>query len=353
MMTQLEGGHDKVMETDHSTQSDTDRSKTTGDYYFDSYAHHGIHEEMLKDDVRTLVYRNAILNNAAEFEGKVVLDVGCGTGILSLFAAKAGAKHVYACECSSIIEQAEEIIRANGFDKVITLIRGKVEEITLPVKQVDIIISEWMGYCLLYESMLNTVIIARDRWLAPNGKMLPNKATLYMAAIEDAEYKKDKIGYWDNVYGFDFSAIKRLAMLEPLVDVVDPDQVVSGECPILEIDVATIKAADLTFEADFLLTVDRKEKVHALIAWFDCDFSAMKNRVTLPTGPFRRETHWKQTVFYLNKVLKGDPGAVISGALRCAPNAGNPRDLDIRMDIRFRSEQTGEEEVFQQDWRLR
>ena len=64
------------------------------DYYFDSYAHFGIHEEMLKDEVRTVTYRNAMYHNRHLFKDKVVLDVGCGTGILSMFAARAGAKHV-------------------------------------------------------------------------------------------------------------------------------------------------------------------------------------------------------------------------------------------------------------------
>jgi SAM-dependent methyltransferase len=54
----------------------------------------GIHEEMLKDTVRTGSYRAAILNNPHLFKDKTVLDVGCGTGILSMFAAKAGAAHV-------------------------------------------------------------------------------------------------------------------------------------------------------------------------------------------------------------------------------------------------------------------
>ena len=70
---------------------------TSKDYYFDSYAHFGIHEEMLKDEVRTLTYRNSMYHNKHLFKDKIVLDVGCGTGILSMFAAKAGAKHVSIC----------------------------------------------------------------------------------------------------------------------------------------------------------------------------------------------------------------------------------------------------------------
>ena len=66
--------------------------KTSKDYYFDSYSHFGIHEEMLKDEVRTRSYMNAIEQNGHLFKDKVVLDIGCGTGILSMFAARAGAR---------------------------------------------------------------------------------------------------------------------------------------------------------------------------------------------------------------------------------------------------------------------
>ena len=140
------------------------------DYYFDSYAHFGIHEEMIKDEVRTGTYKQAILRNAYLFEGKTVLDIGCGTGILSFFAAKAGAAHVYGIDCADIINYAQEIVRRNEMEDKITLIKGKVEEVELPVRQVDIIISEWMGYFLIYESMFDSVIYARDKWLAKDGK---------------------------------------------------------------------------------------------------------------------------------------------------------------------------------------
>jgi len=88
---------------------------TSRDYYADSYAHFGIHEEMLKDEVRTISYKNAICNNPHLFKGKTVLDVGCGTGILCMFAAKAGAKKVIGVDMSNIITQAKTIVEANGF----------------------------------------------------------------------------------------------------------------------------------------------------------------------------------------------------------------------------------------------
>ena len=167
-----------------STASTTNETTdpTSKDYYFDSYSHHGIHEEMLKDEVRTRTYQMAILNNKHLFENKIILDVGCGTGILSMFAVQAGAKHVYAVDCSSIINSAKRIVNDNNMSDKITLIQGKMEEIVLPIppQSVDIIISEWMGYFLLYESMLNTVLYARDKWLKPNGEgiVFPDKVSI-------------------------------------------------------------------------------------------------------------------------------------------------------------------------------
>lgn len=155
------------------------------DYYFGSYSSFHIHEEMLKDTVRTRTYQRAIMDNGENFKDKIVMDIGAGTGILSIFAAKAGAKHVYAIEFAEIAVFAKEIVKKNGLQDKITVIKGKMEEITLPVPQVDIIISEWMGYFLLYESMLDSVLWARDKYLAPGGKMLPDRAQLFIAAIED------------------------------------------------------------------------------------------------------------------------------------------------------------------------
>lgn len=136
------------------------------DAYFRSYEHLQIHEDMLKDAARTGAYRAAIMQNAPSIKGKVVLDVGCGTGILSLFCAQAGARKVYGVEASNLADQAQKIVDQNSAGGVITIIHGKLEEIELPEK-VDVIVSEWMGYFLVFESMLDSVIYARDKWLNP------------------------------------------------------------------------------------------------------------------------------------------------------------------------------------------
>lgn len=174
---------EKKPEGEMEEETNKDQATTKDlDYYFRSYSNVGIHEEMLRDTERTLAYRTAILRNRHLFKDKIVLDVGCGTGILSLFAAEAGARKVYAVDLASITNQAKIIVKENGYGDVIEVINGKIEDLELPVKEVDIIISEWMGYCLIYESMMDTVLHARDKWLRKDGKgmIFPDRAKMYL-----------------------------------------------------------------------------------------------------------------------------------------------------------------------------
>eukprot|EP00794_Sanderia_malayensis_P011109 gene11109-12279_t len=336
---------------DKKTEDLKSEEMTSKDYYFDSYAHFAQEKvalksslnkmkmrEMLKDEVRTLTYQKAMYHNKHLFKGKIVLDVGCGTGILSMFAAKAGAKHVYGVDCSSIIDQAKDIIKDNHFEDKVTLIKGKVEELVLPVEKVDIIISEWMGYCLFYESMLDTVFYARDKWLAEGGMLFPDKATLYICAIEDRDYKEEKIDWWENVYGFNMSAIRKTAICEPLVDVVDHKQVVSSHCLIKEVNLETDKVEDLMFSSPFEIRCKKNDYAHALVTFFNVEFSKCHTRIGFSTAPECRYTHWKQTVFYLDDYLTVKPGEIITGNLEMKKNTRNKRDLDFTISVDFTGE---------------
>ena len=119
--------------------------------------------------------------------------------VIIRFAVKAGAKHVVGVDMSTIIDKAKEIVERNGMTSKITLLQGKMEEVKMPFTTVDIIISEWMGYFLLYESMLDTVLYARDRYLSTEGKIFPDRATIYTAGIEDGDYKEEKIGCMQHI----------------------------------------------------------------------------------------------------------------------------------------------------------
>lgn len=320
---------------------------TSRDYYFDSYAHFGIHEEMLKDEVRTMTYRNSMYHNKHLFKGKTVLDIGCGTGILSMFAAKAGAARVIGIECSNIVEYAKQIVEANHLSDIVSIVKGKVEEVELPdgITSVDIIISEWMGYCLFYESMLDTVLYARDKWLKPDGLLFPDRANLFVTGIEDRQYKDDKINWWDDVYGFDMSAIRKVAISEPLVDVVDPKQVVTNSCLLKEVDLYTVTKEDLHFSSPFHLVVRRNDYIQALVTFFTIEFTKCHKRIGFSTAPEAPYTHWKQTVFYLNDYMTAKRNEEIYGVFSMKPNQRNNRDLDFSIDVDFKGELSEMHEV--------
>merc|ERR1719296_681426 len=234
-----------------------------------------------------------------------------------MFSAKAGAAKVIGVDMSSIVDYAKKIVADNNLSDTVTIIRGKVEEIELPVPKVDIIISEWMGYCLFYESMLDSVLFARDKYLVPGGKMLPDRAELFVAAIEDSSYKNQKKTFWNDVYGVNMSCMTPTVMKEPLVDTVDAQMIMSDSCKILSLDLTKCKKEDVEFTAQYSLNMKYTDRVHGLVAWFDTPFSYLQNPILLSTSPYKKYTHWKQTVFYTEHDLDVRSGDVMYGSIAC------------------------------------
>ncbi|XP_061023356.1 protein arginine N-methyltransferase 2 isoform X3 [Dama dama] len=117
--------------------------------YFGSYGTLKLHLEMLADQPRTTKYHSVILQNKESLKDKVILDVGCGTGIISLFCAHyAKPRAVFAVEASEMAQHTGQLVVQNGFADIITVFQQKVEDVVLPEK-VDVLVSEWMGTCLL------------------------------------------------------------------------------------------------------------------------------------------------------------------------------------------------------------
>ncbi|KAK1239539.1 hypothetical protein MKX07_000993 [Trichoderma sp. CBMAI-0711] len=344
-----------------------------GNYYFESYAYNDIHETMLKDTVRTEAYRDFIYNNKDIFKGKVVLDIGCGTGILSMFCAKAGAARVIAVDKSDIIKKATENIFNNGLSNVITCVKGGIEDVKLPVDQVDIIVSEWMGYCLLYEAMLPSVLYARDRYLKPDGLLVPSSATLWMAPVQDADYMMEHISYWRDVYGFDMKAMQEGIFDEVRVEAVNKSALSGEPYPFKVLDLHTVKPEELSFTAKWESRLSRpSEGLDGFLIWFDNFFATSRDEpvpepfttpedfvkakpgnVAFTTGPSGTVTHWKQGLLL---VPQGSAPSklpeTVSGEVTFAALEENARALRIDVTCSFGGQPTAASQEKKWSWKL-
>ncbi|GFP83459.1 probable histone-arginine methyltransferase 1.4 [Phtheirospermum japonicum] len=293
--------------------------------YFHYYGQLLHQQNMMQDYVRTGSYYAAVLENRIDFTDRVVVDVGAGSGILSLFAAQAGAKHVYAVEASEMADYARKLIAGNPLlSQRITVIKGKVEEVELPEKA-DILISEPMGTLLVNERMLESYIIARDRFLVPSGKMFPTIGRIHMAPFSD-EYLYIEIAnkalFWQqqNYYGVNLTPLHGTAFQgyfsQPVVDAFDPRLLVAPAISHV-IDFTTAKEEDL-YEIDvplkFVSSVGTR--IHGLACWFDVLFNGSTVQRWLTTAPGAPTTHWYQLRCVLAQPIYVMPGQEITGRLR-------------------------------------
>ncbi|VVA16786.1 PREDICTED: histone-arginine methyltransferase [Prunus dulcis] len=292
--------------------------------YFHYYGQLLHQQNMLQDYVRTGTYYAAVIENRVDFTGRVVVDVGAGSGILSLFAAQAGAKHVYAVEASEMAEYARKLIAGNpSLGQRITVIKGKVEEVELPEKA-DILISEPMGTLLINERMLETYVIARDRFLQPNGKMFPTLGRIHMAPFSD-EYLfveiANKALFWQqqNYYGVDLQPLYASAFQgyfsQPVVDAFDPRLLVAPSMSHV-IDFTKINEEDLyEFDIPLRFVAAVGTRVHGLACWFDVLFDGSTVQRWLTTAPGAPTTHWYQLRCVLSQPIYVMAGQEITGRL--------------------------------------
>ncbi|KAJ7955096.1 Protein arginine N-methyltransferase [Quillaja saponaria] len=292
--------------------------------YFHYYGQLLHQQNMMQDYVRTGTYYAAVIENRADFSGRVVVDVGAGSGILSLFAAQAGAKHVYAVEASEMAEYARKLIAGNpSLGQRITVIKGKVEDVELPEKA-DILISEPMGTLLVNERMLESYVIARDRFLTPKGKMFPSVGRIHMAPFSD-EYLfveiANKALFWQqqNYYGVDLTPLYGSAFqgyfTQPVVDAFDPRLLVApAMCHV--IDFTKTKEENL-YEIDIPLRfiASMGARIHGLACWFDVLFNGSTVQRWLSTAPGAPTTHWYQLRCVLSQPIYVMAGQEITGRL--------------------------------------
>ena len=337
------------------------------DNYFGSYGYFDIHRTMLDDVARTAAYRVALEENPSCVHGKKVLDIGCGTGILSMFAARGGASEVVGIDgAADIAAVARANVKHNGFDGTIKIVQGKVEELLaqaggvandaggtsteedtdpnasnlLQPHSFDVLVSEWMGYALLFESMFDTVILARDALLKPGGAVLPDIATIHIAGFGR---NATSLPFWDDVYGFEMPTVQSKLTSDEYLKTAVVAPVKGAHCvtssrEIKRLDLSTVSVNDLDFTCGTVTLVARSDgirgdehdkqvtagagegatgltqrstivdedaagpvMVHGVVLWFDTLFSerfSSEKPGVLSTSPHARGTHWAQTMLH-------------------------------------------------------
>ena len=284
------------------------------------YAELEVHRTMICDRVRTEAFRRAI--DAVVRPGDIVLDVGAGSGILSVFAARAGAARVYAVERTTIAVLAQELAAANGVADIVQVIHGDVMDVELP-ERVDVIVSEWLGGFGIDEGMLAPVIAARDRWLKPGGVMIPRSVTAWTALVHD-RYLAEMVEFLrDNPYDLRF---------DDLVEKTVNEIIYSGTFRHLaaratgapsrrqlwttDADLIPLEHAQSPHEAEVRLPVHDHGTANALALWFSAELAP---GISLAIGPGDPPTHWGMTTAPLRAPVELTPGMVVHARVRTAP----------------------------------
>jgi SAM-dependent methyltransferase len=271
---------------------------------------------MLRDTERNEAYQRAIAHVVKP--GDIVLDMGAGTGILSIFAAAAGARKVYAVERTGIAEVARRVIAANGYSASIEILQSDLEEVSLPEK-VDVIVSEWMGGFGVDENLLAPLVMARDRWLRPGGKMIPGRVTAMLAPAHIPEFD-EAIAYWrSRPHGIDLSVIADLTTHETFNTQTPPAALVAEPQMMWSHDALTcsLAVADQPFTTKLSFQATEATTLSGLLTWFVAE---MGDGTTLTNAVGDPDTHWGRFLFPLDRPIELAAGTNVDLELQCDPS---------------------------------
>jgi type I protein arginine methyltransferase len=241
--------------------------------------------------------------------------------------------------------------------------------VTLPVAKVDIIVSEWMGYFLLFEAMLDSVLWARDHYLSDTGLMVPSHATLRIAPIHDPDFVDSHVTFWNSVYGFNMSSMVKESYDQAISRIIKPEVVAADSFPFLQLDLHKARTTDLEFLKDFSATLNKDiDSLDAWTIWFDMFFMPSRQHmlpenatptemiknglVAFTTGPDGADTHWKQGVLLVDRRKKmAGPlkvGMTVRGQIGYRKRS--PRSRHLEVDVKWGVEEV--EEKGEQTWSI-
>lgn len=252
---------------------------------------------MMSDRTRTEAFEKAI--NEIINKGDTVLDLGCGPGLLSLFACKAGAAKVYAIDQNTkIIDYGRKLAHDNGYKDKIEFISGLSYDIELPEK-VDVIISETLGTYAVDEHIIECIYDARTRFLKKGGTIIPSEISIYIAPVECPQGHNCFISGWEKDYfGFDFTSLNNSPVIAPFSCAIEKTDLLSNAALVKKF---TLKDKLSSYRKNINFCAQRKGVIHGIGLWFEAVLSPL---TTLSTAPGKPPTHWQQGLLLIQHPIE-------------------------------------------------
>jgi predicted RNA methylase len=251
------------------------------------------HWEMLHDEERLDRYAQAIRRVVRPEH--LVLDVGAGSGLLSLICARAGARRIVACEGQPpIADAARRIVTKAGHDDAITVVPKMSTRMRVPddlPRRADVLVTETVDCALLGEGILPTIAHARDHLLTDNAIIMPGGGRILAQLVESTSlYRKNHVGH---LYGFDLTDFNRLSSIEYFDSRLRHHEYRTLSEPIEVFKFDFYRDSAVPCRAKFVVPPARAGVCHAVVFWFELD---LLPGIGLTNSPAARSSHWKQAV---------------------------------------------------------
>lgn len=294
------------------------------------YEFPSVHCDMIYDERRVSTYEQAI--RRAVKPGDVVVDIGTGTGLLAFLSLQAGAAKVYAVERSPVIKCAKELAVVNGFADRIIFHHSDSRDTELG-ERVDVIVSELIGHVAFEEGLVETLFDAKQRFLKPHGRIIPETVTLYACPVSECLVYPSCIDIWKSVSGIDYSAMRARAVKTSYVTDISERDLVTDYQPIFFVDLEQSVLPEVHVQRTF--RAHRRAEINGMALWFD---ATLVDPIRLSSGPWAK-THWHQCFAPIPEPISVQSGdglhVTIDMKLRTRSSERFVFTVDIRKETSF------------------
>ena len=264
---------------------------------------------MIADTERFSAYEKAIAK--AVKRGDAVAEIGCGPGLFSLLACRAGARRVFAIDTEDCIEFARQLAAANGCAERIEFIQSDSRKLQLP-ERVDVIVSDIRGALPFFGHAIASMEDARQRLLAPGGRFIPKRDTLKAAMIESGDFYARLVSPWSEANaGLNLSSALPLVLNASYGSHFNSDQILTGAQTWAVLDYRAGAKACAAADLDFVTT--RSGTVDGACVWFETE---LFEGIGYSTGPGARKSVYGQLFLPLLKSVPVQEGQSIQVRLQ-------------------------------------